>query len=79
MGGSVNMKPGPGWKHAGGAVYDNAIGVRVHVMGLCRLPSGDLVNGMRWPESRNLNRFVRINGGNRKRGAMAWAADLTKE
>jgi hypothetical protein len=67
------MKPGPGWKHAGGAVYDNAIGVRVHVMGLCRL------YGMRWPERRNLDRFVRINGGNRKRGAMAWAADLTKE
>jgi hypothetical protein len=67
------MKPGLGWKHVGGAVFDNSDGTRVHVMGLCRLPNGELVNGMLWPESRKLDQSVRINGGNRKRGAMAWA------
>lgn len=73
------MKLGSGWKHVGGAVYDHPTGLRVHVMGICRLASGDTVDGMRWPESDRLNRFARINGSNRKRGAMAWALSVARE
>lgn len=61
------------WTHAGGAVYDSDSGTRVHVMGMCRLVDGQLINGMLWPERRNLDCYIRIQGGNRKRGAMAWA------
>lgn len=67
----------PGWKRAGAApVYDHESGVRVHTTGLCRLPGGEFVWGNLWPESQRLDRFVRIHGGNRKRGAMAWALDV---
>jgi hypothetical protein len=66
------MKPGPGWSHAGGAVYDHVSGLRVHVSGLCRLPGGISVNGSQWPEVREMERFIAINGHNQRRGAMAW-------
>ena len=64
------------WKHQGAAVWDHTSGVRIHVQGLCRLPSGEYVNGMLWPESRDLRHWVCVNGGNQRRGVMAWA--LTK-
>jgi len=73
------MKLGSGWKHIGSSVYDHPTGLRVHVLGLCRLTNGSIMNGMEWPESGRLNRFVRINGSNRKRGAMAWALSITTE
>lgn len=70
------MKPGPGWKHVGGACYDLPDGTRVHEMGYCLLPDRRFISGNSWPESQRFWRFVRINGGNRKRGAMAWARSL---
>lgn len=72
----LGLTPGPGWKPAGGAVFDHRSGIRVHVGGLCRLRNGTVVSGMMWPESRVFNWFVRVNGGNRKRGAMAWAIEV---
>ena len=66
------IRPGHGWSHAGGAVYDHISGVRVHVFGLCRLPDGTEVRGTIWPEVHNLDRYIAMNGGNRKRGVMAW-------
>jgi hypothetical protein len=66
----------PGWKHVGGVVYDHWNGTRVHAAGLVRLPNGEIVWGSQWPECQSLDRFVRINGGNTRRGAMAWAMDV---
>ena len=70
-------KPGPGWSHLGGAVYAHSNNCRIHVMGLCRLPNGYTVLGSRWPESREVDRLIAINGGNRRRGVIAWARRLT--
>lgn len=66
----------PGWKHVAGSVYDHESGLRVHGSGLCRLPDGRCVWGMQWPESQTLERFVRICGGSRRRGVMAWAMNI---
>ena len=71
-------KPGSGWKHVGGSVWDHApTGVRLHVGGaLCRFPGLDFVYGMLWPEGRSVNRCIRIAGGNRRRGLMIWALQV---
>lgn len=60
-------KPGPGWKKLSLAVYENS-GYRIHVAGLLRFPNGETHNI--YMESINT---VKINGGNRKRGLMAFA------
>ena len=71
------FKPGRGWSHAGGAVFDHVDGIRIHVSGMCRLPpDGEVVKGTDLPEIQMMNWFIRINGGNRKRGVMAWARNL---
>jgi len=61
-------KPGPGWAHLAGPVYENKDGTRIHMIGLCRLPDGTFFNSW-WDYSR----YINIAGGNRKRGLMAWA------
>lgn len=71
--GKPAVRPGPGWKHIAGAVYEYTNGTRVHLLGMIRLPSGDWVPANKWPESKDADRFVRMNGGNWKRGLMAWA------
>lgn len=48
-------------------------------MGLLVLPNGTEVSGMEWPESKVLWRYVAANGGNRKRGAMAWAVSKLRK
>jgi hypothetical protein len=69
----TRYRPGPGWKRAGIApVYDHTSGIRVHVHGWLRLACGKLIDGSRWPELLSVGRFVRICGGNRKRGVMVW-------
>jgi len=66
-------KPGPGWKRAGIApVSEHISGIRVHVFGMYRIGQ-TWVDGTQWPESQEMHRYIRINGGNRKRGVMAWA------
>jgi len=69
------MRPGNGWKHVGGSVFERN-GYRVHGLDMCRLPDGSFVSGNSWPECKNLDLAIRINGGNRKRGLMAWANGL---
>ena len=66
-------KPGPGWKHLGGAVWEHPRGGRIHTYGVVRMRCGKWLDGARWPQSRDVFRFVQINGGSRKRGLMAWA------
>lgn len=74
----MNNKPGLGWiKTMHGSVFDHASGIRIHTGGcLCRFPNGDIVVGVRHPESINLDQNIRVAGGNRKRGVMVWALAL---
>jgi len=68
----------PGWKPLGFAVYEHASGIRAHAYGVCGLSPGPLVWGTQWPESMVLDRFIRQNGGNRRRGVLAWAMHLMR-
>jgi len=66
-------RPGSGWIHVAGSVWDHVSGIRLHLLGMVRLRNGAYVWANAWPESHDVGRLVRINGGNRKRGLMAWA------
>ena len=70
---SLLTRPGPGWKYVGGSVWEHANGSRVHLLGFVRLPDGRFLSASKWPESKDASLLIRINGGNRKRGLMAWA------
>jgi len=70
-------KPGPGWKHLAGAVWEHCNGVRIHLGGTAQLPNGDFVFAYGGIEdSLDSRKYIKINGGNRKRGLMAWANSL---
>ena len=65
------IAPGPGWKHLGASVWENTDKVRICVGGMVRLPDHTFFhinNGDNdgWY-------YIKMNGGNRKRGLMAWA------
>lgn len=66
------LRPGRGWRHVAGAVWDHASGLRLHMLGLVRLPDGSHVSANEWPHSRDAQRAMRIAGG-RRRGLMVWA------
>lgn len=65
---SMVMRPGYGWKHVSGPVFDHENGMRLHLLGTLRMPDGSF-------RSAGLDalKMIRINGGNRRRGLMAWA------
>lgn len=67
------IRPGPGWVHLGGAVYEHSSGIRMHMLGALRLPNGEFLSASKWPECIDAAQMIRINGGNRRRGLMAWA------
>lgn len=71
------MRPGAGWKYLAGSVWEHTNGSRVHLMGLVRLPNKTFVSLNKYPECINGNKMIKINGGNKKRGLMAWANTLT--
>lgn len=72
-------KPGSGWTAPYQvSVYEHSSGARVHAMGVLLLPNGLEICAFVEPDVSELNRFIRINGGNRKRGAMAWARSKMK-
>ncbi len=68
------MRPGLGWRHMAGPVYEHTSGARVHCGGLVRMPNGDHYHLDNWAESAEIREMIKINGGNRKRGMMAWVA-----
>jgi len=70
------MRPGPGWKHLNGPVWEHESGVRVHIGGLVRLPDMTIVTVNKWPERKEAGYYIKINGGNKKRGLMAWAMNM---
>lgn len=69
----VMMRPGHGWQHLGGSVYEHSSGIRMHMLGFVKLKNGKSLSASQWPESHDAARMIRINGGNRRRGLMAWA------
>jgi hypothetical protein len=71
-----DMRPGHGWKHLSGSVYERIDGLRMHMGGMCRLLNGDKVSASSWDQYSLVYSLIEINGGNRKRGLMAWAAAL---
>ena len=78
------LKPGPGWvpgpkppNEETAAVFHHTSGVTAHKLGCCRLASGRFIYP-KWPESCALNAMIMANGGNRKRGILAWARDLQR-
>ncbi len=71
-------RPGPGWRHVNGAVYAHTSGLVIHTYGLAMIPGTIVVWGTRWPESQRLDKYIKINGGNRCRGVMAWAIKLDR-
>lgn len=66
-------KPGTGWKYLGSSVWGHESGVRVHCLGFARMPDGAMhrSDGDRLAEG-----YIRLSGGNRKRGLMMWALSL---
>ncbi len=71
------MRPGPGWNNLAGPVWEHTSGARVHVGGLVRLPDMTFITSNKWPEAKEAALFIKINGGNKKRGLMAWSLSLT--
>ena len=43
------MRPGSGWKHLAGPVWEHASGVRVHSGGLVKFPDGRYLLANKWP------------------------------
>lgn len=48
-------------------------------MGLVRMPDLTFAHANRYPESIEAEQMIRINGGNKKRGLMAWAIKLMRD
>ncbi len=64
----TKYKPGPGWKKLSTVVYEKGV-FRIHTSGLIRsMILGTVVN-----IEQKASRYIKINGGNRKRGLMAYA------
>ena len=74
----IHMRPGPGWNHFDGPVWEHTSGSRIHLAGMIRLPNGTHLWLSNWHEGRLGRLLVQINGGNRKRGLMAWAMTLVE-
>lgn len=70
------MKPGSGWRHVNGLVYDHDSGIRLHLGGILKRKNGSLLSFKRLSLARETDFYIKVNGGNAKRGLMAWA--LTK-
>lgn len=65
-------RPGPGWKHLAGSVWEHTTGLRVHMLGMARLPDGQVLP-WRWQDEYDAKRQQ---GYNTKRALMVWALSL---
>ena len=72
----IALRPGVGWKRVTGAVYTRADGLKLHLLGFCKLPGASNVHGDSAEAYYLQNKLIKINGGSRKRGLMAWAATV---
>jgi hypothetical protein len=65
-------KPGPGWQRVAGSVWEHTTGLRIHLLGLARLPNG---HSMPWHRNDEYE-AMRQQGYNTKRALMVWALSL---
>ncbi len=72
-------KPGIGWKQLGQGVWEHVSGLRIHMLGGVRLPDHRSVWAESWPISQELYKFIRIAGGNRRRGLMMFGLSLLEQ
>lgn len=78
--GAMVMRPGPGWKQLKGPVWEHSSGVRIHVAGYVLLGENVFLSLYEFGGASTIGqKLVKANGGNRKRGLMAWALTLCKE
>ena len=74
--------PGSGWQQVSPKtppVWDHESGVRIHYgCPLIRWADGT-APAVRWPDCQEIDRYIRINGGNRKRGVMAYARAMAEK
>jgi len=82
----MRTKPGPGWTNLhppseeSGPVWEHTSGVRIHAAGLVLLPNDEAAFWANlWPESQEIDRAIRMCGGNRKRGMMCYALEKARE
>lgn len=73
---AIVMRPGPGWQYLGSSVWEHTSGTRISLLGVVRLPDMTFRYLTNLDEGREGWRFIAINGGNIKRGMMAWALNL---
>ena len=65
-------RPGNGWKYLAGSVWEHTSGLRIHLLGLARLPSGESLP-WKWQDEYDAKRQQ---GYNTKRALMVWALTL---
>lgn len=75
---SIVRRPGPGWRFVGSGVWDHDSGMRLHCLGLLVMPDGKMRRATEWPASDIAKGYIRVAGGNRKRGLMMWAMALLR-
>ena len=77
---AIVRRPGPGWQQntITKAVWDHDSGMRLHMLGMLRLPNGEIRQANQWPTSQLADGCIRVAGGNRKRGLMIWALVMLK-
>lgn len=67
------IKPGNGWHHLSGPVWEHTKGLRIHTMGMIRMKDNTCLFLNNWDEGALGRLLISINGENRKRGLMCWA------
>ena len=65
-------RPGSGWKLIGGSVWEHPTGLRIHLLGMARLPDGTSLP-WKWEDEYDAKRQQ---GYNVKRALMVWAMSL---
>jgi hypothetical protein len=75
----MKLRPGPGWQHwPRDGVWDHRTGICISTAGLILIPDQAgtrLIWENKWPHRQSAERWIKIAGGNRKRGLMLWALD----
>lgn len=54
------MRPGVGWKHLAGPVWEHSSGARIHCGGLVRMPNGDHYHLNNWAESEGVRKAIAV-------------------
>ncbi len=73
------MKPRKleGWSHISGSVYEHKTGLRIHLLGIAKMPNGTVVDWQRWDQFKGMMSALKIQGHNHRRAMMHWAIRLS--